>query len=60
MDLECAIQYEAEWFEATRKTDGAEEGFKAFLDKRTSEFNGKGKGLKNWCEIYKSPNGDFE
>jgi enoyl-CoA hydratase len=41
MDLQRALQYEAECFESVLKTEDAREGLKAFLEKRKPEFKGK-------------------
>jgi enoyl-CoA hydratase len=41
MDLEQALNYEAACFETTLKTEDAQEGLKAFLEKRKPEFKGK-------------------
>jgi enoyl-CoA hydratase len=41
MDLEHALQHEAECFESVLKTEDAQEGLKAFLEKRKPEFKGK-------------------
>jgi enoyl-CoA hydratase len=41
MDLERALQYEAECFESVLKTENAREGLRAFLEKRKPEFKGK-------------------
>jgi enoyl-CoA hydratase len=41
MDLEQALKYEAECFEDALKTDDAQEGLKAFLEKRKQEFKGE-------------------
>ncbi|MDI6885755.1 MAG: enoyl-CoA hydratase [archaeon] len=41
MDLERALQHEAECFESVLKTEDAREGLKAFLEKRKPEFKGK-------------------
>ncbi|MBN1762866.1 MAG: enoyl-CoA hydratase/isomerase family protein [Methanomicrobia archaeon] len=41
MDLEQALEYEAECFEDALKTEDAQEGLKAFLEKRKPEFRGK-------------------
>jgi enoyl-CoA hydratase/carnithine racemase len=41
MDLERALDYEAECFEDALKTEDAQEGLKAFLEKRKPEFTGK-------------------
>jgi enoyl-CoA hydratase len=41
MDLEQALNYEAACFETTLKTEDAQEGLKAFLEKREPEFKGK-------------------
>jgi enoyl-CoA hydratase len=38
MDLERALQHEAECFESALKTEDAREGLKAFLEKRKPEF----------------------
>ena len=41
MDLERALQYEAECFESVLKTEDAREGLTAFVEKRKPEFKGK-------------------
>ncbi len=41
MDLEHALQHEAECFESMLKTEDAQEGLKAFLEKRKPAFKGK-------------------
>jgi len=41
MDLEQALQYEAECFESVLKTEDARERLNAFLEKRKPEFKGK-------------------
>jgi enoyl-CoA hydratase len=41
MDLEQALSYEAKCFEDALKTEDAQEGLKAFLEKREPEFGGK-------------------
>ena len=41
MDLEYALQHEAECFESVLETEDAREGLKAFLEKRKPEFKGK-------------------
>jgi enoyl-CoA hydratase len=41
MDLERALDYEADCFEDALKTEDAQEGLKAFLEKRKPEFEGK-------------------
>ncbi len=41
MDLEHALEYEAECFEAAVKTEDAREGLQAFLEKRKLEFKGQ-------------------
>ncbi len=40
MNLEHALEYEAESFEATLKTEDAQEGLTAFIEKRKREFKG--------------------
>jgi enoyl-CoA hydratase/carnithine racemase len=40
MDLEHALEYEAESFEAALKTEDAREGLLAFVEKRKPEFKG--------------------
>ena len=41
MDLEHALEYEAECFEAALKTEDAQEGLTAFIEKRKPEFKGE-------------------
>jgi enoyl-CoA hydratase len=41
MDLEQALEYETGCFEDALKTEGAQEGLKAFLEKRKPDFKGK-------------------
>jgi enoyl-CoA hydratase len=41
MDLKQALEYEADCFEDTLKTADAQEGLKAFLEKRKPEFDGE-------------------
>ncbi len=41
MDLERALEYEADCFEAALKTEDAKEGLQAFVEKRKPEFKGK-------------------
>jgi enoyl-CoA hydratase len=41
MDLEHALEYEADCFESVLKTEDAREGLKAFGEKRKAEFKGK-------------------
>ncbi|HUV02048.1 MAG TPA: enoyl-CoA hydratase [Desulfobacteria bacterium] len=41
IDLERALDYEADCFETALKTEDAQEGLKAFLEKRKPEFKGK-------------------
>jgi len=41
IELERALQYEAECFESVLKTEDAQEGLKAFLERRKPEFKGK-------------------
>jgi enoyl-CoA hydratase len=41
MDLEHALEYEAECFESALKTEDAQEGLTAFIEKRKPEFKGE-------------------
>ena len=41
MDLERALDYEADCFEDALKTEDAQEGLQAFLEKRKPEFRGE-------------------
>ncbi len=40
MNLEQALEYEAECFESALKTEDAQEGLTAFIEKRKREFKG--------------------